>query len=835
MKPDYTVPIPLKTQRELLLKTCRDIIFMMDLQLKVFLCSDAAVDAFKFKKRSEVLGMPVKDVLANKYDDSQVARLIQKCFEAAKQSEPLTHTEPNMDVVIVKTEKVLLLSIHPTQPSNQEDFKANFLMNMSHEIRTPMNAIKGMSNLLGLTKLNDIQSHYVSNIVIATESLLKLINNIMDISQINENKFEKAEEEYNLAELLSTVTAALSSKAAEKKLAFLVDVDPDTPALLTGDPARISQILLSLLDNAVKFSEKGYVKLSLDCKSVKDKEVRLKFSVEDTGIGIDKETEKDLFETFSKMHTDKSTLSEGAGLSLAISKKLAERLGGELYMKSKLMEGSVFTLEIPQKVKDKKKIAHVRDFGNKKVLLVPFGRTGELCAKMLNLLFVEYDICYNEEQFAEMLDKRTYTHVIYWESRFANIIAGHESKLASKRIVAVKEAGRAAFDISEKINVLFEPIIITDLANVLDMPMNDAGQTAPAIKPAQNLLGAFKLEDTEILVVDDNMVNLIVAEEMLKTYGAVINTASSGQEAVDAAAAKSYDLIFMDHMMPEMDGIEASRLIRAQGGENAKVPIIAFTANSYEGMRERFISNSMNDYITKPIDLSELNRVLKTWLAPKKLVFEKAEEVYPTTHNEELFAGLSKINGMEAYAALKEFDGNEKIYSAVLTTFATTLPSKIAKLDQSFASKDMERYRIEIHSLKSSLANIGHYELSEVAKRFEMSLRNNQTSYISKNHSKLMHDIKALDEQIEFVISANASPKGDDDAPCFDIRDNKDALNILKEGLDMLDTEAVDSIMKKLGSLRLDKNSANLFAKLNMHVSVYDYDGAVSVIDLILD
>jgi len=840
---DYIAPISLIEQQEFLLKNYKDLIFMLDLELKVFNCSESAIEAFGFATLSEVTGEPFKNVLANKYEEDVIGIFTLNCDKALKTNESMVFIHSNSQVLIIPSSKALIVLIQDISELNLARAKANlaamaksnFLMSMSHEIRTPMNAIKGMSNLLGLTQLNDIQAHYVSNIVIATESLLKIINDILDFSQIGENKFEHNEAEYDIVSLLSAVSAPISLKANEKKLDFLVDMDPDIPALLKGDDRRISQILRNLLDNAVKYTKTGFVKLTVNMKSMTDGIAALEFFVEDTGSGINEEDKKYVFEAFSKMDRDQKNVTEGAGLSLAISKNIAEFLGGRLYMESEAGAGSIFTFEVPQKIGRKERIAQVKNSGSKKVLIMPKGRSGALCLEMLGKLFIDYDVCYNEGEFAKILDEHTYTHVIYWSEQFENVIENYSAKLASKRLVAIKEADAVSFATSSRVNTVFEPVLISDLARIIDMPVNEIGQgTVSEVTPG-NKIGGFKLIDTKILVVDDNEINILVAEEMFKAYGSEPDTASSGIEAINRSKIKEYDIIFMDHMMPEMDGIEATGHIREGCDLNSKTPIIAFTANVYEGVKEQFLKKGLNDYISKPIDIQELNRVLQAWLPKDKFDYEEPEEIMTIKpHNEELFAKLKELCGIDGYKTLKDFDGNEEIYMAILTTFVNTLPAQLIRLDTSLGDKDMETYRIGVHSLKSSLANIGHYELSEMAKRFEMCARNNQIGYISANHTKFMGDLKNLGEQIVPMITTIGSDNEDYSLPIVDIRNEKDILAVLRESLDILDVENVDSIINRLKSMRLDKESNELFSDISMYIGAFDYDSAVMVIDSIL-
>ena len=837
MESIYTEPsIPLKEQQELLLKSSNDVILMMDSQLRVFLSNDAALNTLGFSKNSEIRGAGLHAALSAGYEAKIVSGITEICAEAFRNLKPYSYSDSHVEAFVTASSEAICLCISDQTGKGRKFCKTNILLSMSHEIRTPMNAIMGMSNLLSLTQLNDIQAHYLNNVLTAAESLLKTINNIIALSEIDENKFKPMNTEYELASLLRAAASAAGAKASEKKLDFFLDVAADLPLLLVGDNLRINQILSSLLDNAIKYTDTGYVKLLVSGEHKKDDELLIKFSVEDTGIGIENKDslfELDPFFQEAALRTNASS-GTGGGFSLAISKTMANSLDGDLYVQSQFGEGSVFTLELPQLVKSNEKLAYVKDFSKKKVLLFSSSPAGKGLEKMLCDLFIPYHVICNETEFLELIAKDDYTHVIYWDSKFGAFIEGHRDKLASKRMIAVKELAQNASEISTKVSLLFEPVLISDLASVLDMPLSSGiGRSFENL--TQNKMGSFQLENTEILVVDDNEVNLIVAEEMLKTYGATLDVAISGRAAIELCNRKKYDIIFMDHMMPGMDGVEATANIRAGNSEYSAVPIIAFTANSFDDMREWFLSNQMNDFISKPIEIDELNRVLETWLPKEKLIYEKKAEIEGyLSDNEELFKKLNEINGIEPYLALREFEGSEKIYLAVLTTFVSTLPSKTAKLEMHFESGDMENYRIEIHSLKSSLANVGQYELSEIAKRFEVSLRNNQVEYLNKNHAKFVSDLKALGRRLELALGSSVNKSGAGQGDMQNIKTCESLLLALKSGLDMLDTEAVDTVMEKFKSMNLDKSSSDSLRGISMYVNEFDYELALLAVESIL-
>lgn len=383
--------------------------------------------------------------------------------------------------------------------------KSNFLANMSHEIRTPMNAIIGMSDILLRDKnLDEEMQMQLTNIKDAGNGLLGIINDILDISKIESGKYELIEDEYDIASLIHDVSAIIAVKLQETPVAFKIAVNQEIPRMLYGDLVRVRRILINILGNAIKFTKKGQITFSVYCSMYGDK-VALYFDVKDTGIGIKPEDINKIFGAFNQVDTRKNRSIQGTGLGLAISKNLAMMMDGDITVESVYGEGSIFHIEIHQKIKDAKSI-------------------GKEVAKKLEMF--EYQ------------------------------------------------------------------------------QIKDADEFEIVPRPGK-----------KVLIVDDARVNLTVAKGLLKPYQMQLDTATSGYEAIEKVKENDYDVIFMDHMMPELDGVDTTHMIRELEGEKYKnIVIIALTANAVSGTKEMLIKEGMQDFIAKPINKIELNNIINRWL-----------------------------------------------------------------------------------------------------------------------------------------------------------------------------------------------------------------------------
>ncbi len=486
--------------------------------------------------------------------------------------------------------------------------KSAFLANMSHEIRTPMNAIMGMAEFILREETNSATITHAEEIKSAADSLLTIINDILDFSKIESGKMDIEPIEYPLPSIINDIANIVVMRLADKPaVEFLLEADCNIPRLLMGDEVRIRQILTNLLSNAAKFTGEGHIKLRIWCEESKsEEEVLLCAEVSDTGLGIKEESLDQLFSVFTRFDTKRNRNIEGTGLGLSITKCLLDLMHGQIDVRSEYGVGSVFTVKIPQGVIDKEPMAKINEMGFVSVLVSNSANEKESIAYAFDNLGSTCHIYRSQEEFLEKLSSMHYTHIFIDNEIYRQIKDGIADQSPNSKIVILLNKDES-ISVEGNECAVYKPVYSLAIASVL----NDEDYTKKYLRGQGGESHGFTAPSAHALVVDDNEVNLHVAKGLLRAYQMRISTAKSGKECLELLADHRYDMIFMDHMMPEMDGIETVEHIRAMDTEYYKtVPVIALTANAISGMREMFLEKGFDDFLAKPIDLKKLDDIL---------------------------------------------------------------------------------------------------------------------------------------------------------------------------------------------------------------------------------
>jgi CheY-like chemotaxis protein len=681
----------------------------------------------------------------------------------------------------------------------------------------------------------------VENIRRAGDNLLFIINDILDFSRIESGRMNIVPGEYQFASLINDSLSIIRTRLHEKPVRMFTMIDSALPRQLVGDEARIRQILLNLLSNAVKYTREGHILLSICGKyaggseSAGKREIVLWFEVADTGVGIKPEDMDKLFGNFVRIDVKQNQGVEGTGLGLAISRRLCQLMGGDITVRSVYGKGSTFTASLPQAVVDGRPFAQVEAPEAKPVLIYEKHRiSGESLEYTLKNLGVSCSLADRREALAELLEKGTYRFVflpsaLYDEFRDIRekqkIRSGESGPLPLSGITPVvfAEYGEA---IRTDVKTLMMPIHPAAVAGVLNGRASDAGYNH-----VQKSRIRFTAPDARILVVDDLATNLDVIAGLLAPYRVKIDRALGGPDAIRLIRENRYDIVFMDHMMPGMDGIETTETIRKSEGDCFKdLTIIALTANAISGMREMFLEKGFNDYLSKPIDISRLDDLLGKWVPGKKKIKEESWEKPEAGELEDSgkTGRVPAVEGLDSARGLLNTGGTAAGYRKVLVQFYKDVRERLPLLKNIPDEPGLPVFTTQVHALKSAAATIGAAEVAAEAARLEAAGTAADLAAIAESLPVFTERLAALAEKINAALEAAEPPE--ENPRGSGASELKPLLRELTEALENKKVRVIDNALEKLTQKPLDAKTRKALDAVSDNVLVAEYDQALKTV-----
>ncbi len=618
--------------------------------------------------------------------------------------------------------------------------KSAFLAHVSHEIRTPMNGILGVAELLNETELSQDQKDYTGTILRSAKSLLRILNDILDFSKIEAGKLDLEEREFSLEHGVHDVIELFYAEATGKGLDLTYLIEPDVPSWMIGDSTRVAQVLANLLGNAVKFTESGRVHLSVGLEK-SDGDLRtVEFRVRDTGPGVPEEKKRAIFQPFTQVDASTSRKFGGTGLGLAISRQLVALMGGEMHLESVRGVGSTFRFTVLlRRASGEREPSSSRLEGHRLLIVDDTQGAREVIGSTARSWGLDVVGTNRSGSALKALrdaveESRPFDYAILdddvpsfgGKDLAANIKSNQE--IRNIKLILLRNPG-ASMDAASLVRSgldawILKPVSAGKLREAL---LHVSEQTtsgthlpiqAPALPTRETVEPAADPETPliEVLLAEDNVVNQKVASLLLKKCGCEVDVARDGREALRKIRQRSYDVVFMDCLMPIMDGFEATGAIRALDQEwGATVPIIAMTAKAMSGDRARCLDSGMNDYLSKPVQRGHLEGMLEKWVKHESAGTREKGRMYDNTHDQVL--------DQDVLVALKELGGEDdpELLGELIELFLDDTPQRLGELYRALESADAAALEGAAHALKSSAANLGAMTLSRLFQQIEMA------------------------------------------------------------------------------------------------------------------
>ena len=664
-----------------------------------------------------------------------------------------------------------------------EKSKDDFLANVSHELRTPINTICGMSEIIMKKDMSrDIRTD-IFQIQMAGRNLHSIVSDIFDFYELQYGNLELVEENYNISSTINNIINMSMARKNDKNIELIVDCDSSLPSGLIGDELKIRRVIMNLVSNAIKFTEDGCVAIEFAYRR-EEYGINLCVSVRDTGIGMKKEELEKICNNYYQADSNRNRQKGGIGLGMAISQAMIHKMGGYLSLESEYGRGTKVHFVVPQKVSDETPIVTIKNPRGLNVLCYVNLEVFELntirdeyTKTIQNLVKqngVNFHMCKNMAEVKRRLEKERFTHFFIGMYEYEEDRKFFDELSMKLQLIVVVEQTDEQTIRNSNIRILYKPLYVLPVATILNGEKFVQGLDENSYHHEK-----FIAPEVKILAVDDNEINLMVLKGLLAPYKMQVVTATSGSEALDIIQEKDFDLILMDHMMPEMDGIETFRRIREMFDPYfKKVPVIALTANAIGGAREMFMEEGFQDFVSKPIEVSVLARVLRRNIPSSKIV-EVTSYDYEERKSEEETANsqsISFINEPDVVQAAPTtvpdiidknlgvtYCGTEENLIEMVQMHCQKYGENRQKIVSAFAQEDWKNYQIHVHGLKSTMMSVGMKELSDKAKALEQACRENDTEYILNHHGDLLvlydEQMKILGDFYGMDVSCDTAPE----------------------------------------------------------------------------
>lgn len=760
-----------------------------------------------------------------------------------------------------------------------QKIKDDFVANTSHELRTPINTVSGMSEILLQEDLPESAHNHALDIQMTGIELQTIVTDILDYAALEANTHTLSPRAYNITSTINDVMNMTVFQNREKNLQLIFDCNPHIPCLLYGDEQQLRRVMNNLIGNAIKFTNEGGVVVSVDYRP-EEYGVNLIVSIKDTGIGMSRESMEKIFQDFYQVDPERNRNVEGMGLGLTISNALIKKMGGFLTVRSQEGRGSEFTFSIPQEVRDERPCIAVTH--PERVRAIWYFNSEGAESRMrddyinhISNLSEHLDIFLHRATSLSELKRRlrqgNFTHLFIGIEEYEEDPTYFDEVSAQTSTILILDRTHEAP--RNRMHALYTPYNAMTLAELFN-----GGDILSNPRKYQQTRH-FEAPTAKVLVVDDNLMNLKVVEGLLRKYRIKITAANSGLEALTQIESQDYDFVFMDHMMPGMDGIECFRKIRNKPGEYySKVPIIALTANAIAGSREMFLEEGFNEFVAKPIDNAILNQVLEDFIPDDKKIFSETATGAGTGTAATAAAGtpdapsadpFDAMEGIDMDTALTYCGGSLDDFIELARVYCDSADKNLEDIQSYYDAADWKNYAILVHALKSSSKTIGATDLSEIAYIEEMAAKGEEETTIHRHHEQMMAEYRrvlgmlhanprifesesagAANESVAEVAPATeevqetsetsevpaapTAPVQPQRLVSLDVTEWRKIVTELRSLLSTFESDAVeDYIAKHAGRSYKGKAVPQLLAPVMNKVAEFDFPGAIEELDTI--